>query len=322
MRTKSNAARAGQIPNANNLGLRRVARAGRALPKQRRGAKNATSGGQAAAADHIGLTTGAVTGRAKSKNAGGDGLMHGADHIGLRASAVAGRADLIADIRNWHRERMFAMNQRKRIHAALGAYLRRKHGWHKDLPKPERDKIARAVKAIIKLGENAHVVAASLSQEPWEEIEREAMQHLEQLAAQLPVWGAFGKRVRGFGLASLATIVAEAGDLSNYPTHSKLWKRLGLAVLEGRRQGSPIIQTAEEWLRHAYSPRRRSLVWNIGDALIKRNGNGCYRTTYIARKAYEIGRDPDIRPIIAHRRAQRYMEKKLVRDLWKAWRLV
>jgi hypothetical protein len=61
-------------------------------------------------------------------------------------------------------------------------------------------------------------------------------------------------------------------------------------------------------------------MWNIGDALIKGNRAGKYRTFYLRRKEYELQRDPEMKPIKAHRRAQRYMEKRLLRDLWRAWR--
>src|SRR5699024_9665846 len=42
--------------------------------------------------------------------------------------------------------------------------------------------------------------------------------------------------IKGFGIGSLAAVIGETGDLNNYATHSKLWKRLGLAVIDGGRQ--------------------------------------------------------------------------------------
>ena len=61
-------------------------------------------------------------------------------------------------------------------------------------------------------------------------------------------------------------------------------------------------------------------MWNIGDALIKGNRDGEYRTIYLERKAYELAREPEMKPIKAHRRAQRVMEKRLLKKLWQAWR--
>ena len=76
---------------------------------------------------------------------------------------------------------------------------------------------------------------------------------------------------------------------------------------------------------HGYSPRRRSVMWNIGDPMIKcsiREGKAIspYGQIYLDRKAYEVARNPEIKPIHAHRRAQRYMEKRLLKDLWKEWK--
>ena len=70
---------------------------------------------------------------------------------------------------------------------------------------------------------------------------------------------------------------------------------------------------------HAIPRRRRSAIWTIGDSLIKQNEDG-YRAVYDERKQYEKARDPEMSKMYAHRRAQRYMEKRLLRDLWRAWR--
>jgi len=112
---------------------------------------------------------------------------------------------------------------------------------------------------------------------------------------------------------------------------------MGVAVLDGTRQGG-LAKTApkEAWIAHGYNRQRRSRMWNIGDALIK---NGVlYRKVYLARKEYERKRAEANGLTVApsakipkgraaefmsdghiHRRAQRYMEKRLLRDLWQAW---
>ncbi len=137
--------------------------------------------------------------------------------------------------------------------------------------------------------------------------------------------------VRGFGLLRLATIIGEAGDLSDYPNPGKLWKRLGLAPYEGKAYSSWRTDgglTSDEWVTAGYSPRRRSVVFIVGDCIVKSNGDGPYRTLYLERKAYELAQHPEpvagkkrkmYTPLHLHRRAQRYMVKRLVRDLWRAW---
>ncbi|WP_091739820.1 hypothetical protein [Phenylobacterium immobile] len=135
---------------------------------------------------------------------------------------------------------------------------------------------------------------------------------LAKLAAQLPV-AEFVLGVRGVGIASLAAIVGEAGDLSNYSTVAKLWKRMGLAVmLDGRQRRV----SGEAALAHGYSPARRSVVWNVGACIVK--AGGPLKTVYDARKVYELERVETKGH--AHNRAQRYVEKRFVRDLWVAWR--
>jgi hypothetical protein len=136
---------------------------------------------------------------------------------------------------------------------------------------------------------------------------------LAKLAKGLPV-APWVESVRGVGLASLAALVGEAGDLSNYATVAKLWKRLGLAVMsDGTRQRKIGGEAA---LEHGYSPARRSVVWNIGACIVK--AGGPLKEVYDARKAYEAERVET--KAHAHNRAQRYLEKRFVRDLWVHWR--
>lgn len=238
---------------------------------------------------------------------------------------VSALDEAIAHIRYWHRQRVFAMEQRKRLDLAAGSFLRLMLGWSRDLPEKERAAIAKRVSEIVDDPAGTEweaVVAASVAaRAPFASIEARAVKEMSRLAETLPVWSAFGDGVRGFGAASLAVIVAEAGDISLYANPGKLWKRMGLAVMGDVRQGGlPKNASAEAWIEHGYNRQRRSRMWNIGDALIKGNRDGQYRTIYLARKEYELARDPEMKPIKAHRRAQRYMEKRLLKNLWQAWR--
>lgn len=263
--------------------------------------------------------------------------------------------ETVAEIRYWHRQRCFAMEQRKRVDLALGAFLRTMLGWSKALPDADRKRIADQASTLIKMAEAEakgkpldidepsydewkEVIAASLAaREPFEAVEARAKKEMERLAKTLPVWERF-ESVRGFGPASLAVIVAEAGDLGDYDTEGKLFKRMGVAVLGGVRQGG-LAKTAskDDWIAHGYNRQRRSRMWNIGDALIKSGEH--YREIYLRRKEREREKAADEGLIVApsakipkgkadeyrseghiHRRAQRYMEKKLLRHLWRAWR--
>lgn len=138
---------------------------------------------------------------------------------------------------------------------------------------------------------------------------------MRRLATQLPAQ-TFLAAVPGFGPIGFAQIISEAGDLARYANPGKLWKRMGLAVINGKSQRK--CANAEGALEQGYAPRRRSLMYVIGDSLIKKASP--FRELYLARKAYEHARAPAMSKMHAHRRAQRYMEKRLLRDLWRAWR--
>lgn len=146
-------------------------------------------------------------------------------------------------------------------------------------------------------------------------------------ARMLPVWPRV-MATRGFGALSLASLVGETGDLTNYSTHNKLWKRLGLAVINGERQRR---LTGAAAIEHGYCPSRRAVMWNIGQLMFRaqsawvdkntgilKKEAGPYRLGYDARKELELTRVES--KAHAHNRATRYMEKKLVRNLWRAWR--
>lgn len=275
----------------------------------------------------------------KSKKSPDAGHSNAAD---MATEDVPASGDPVNEITLLYRDYSYAQDMRKRADLALGAYLRRALGWQKDLPEKERKAIAKEAAAIAKDASStrfeAMVNASDQGRACFDAVEAAAIKAMTKLAIALPVWQLWGKDIRGFGAKSLAVIVAEAGDLANYPDKSKLWKRMGLAVMGDVRQGGLKKGAgAEAWIEHGYSPKRRSQMWNIGDTMIKaqvrkvkddadedsgeRVALGEYGQVYLDRKAYELARDPEMQPIKAHRRAQRYMEKRLLRDLWKAWRL-
>jgi hypothetical protein len=285
-------------------------------------------------------------------------------HVHVADTGRKPRADLaptIAAIRSHHRGRKFAMDQRKRVDQAIGAFLRTQFGWSKELPQKERDSIADRAAVLLKIGEaevkqkptaatdEAYaeyrgIIAASLaSRAPWQIAEKAHAKEMERLVRSLPVWE-WADGVRGFGAISLAVIVGEAGDLSAYPKKGHLWKRMGLAVIgtgdgvDDVRQGAPGKGAgADAWIEHGYNPSRRSQMFVIGDVLVKVGDT--YRQVYLARKQDERAKaeargltvspaakipkgrkDEFLSDMAVHRRAQRYMEKRLLRDLWQAWR--
>jgi hypothetical protein len=239
-------------------------------------------------------------------------------------------ATTVLQIRELQSQRVATMRAQFRIDNACRALARRALGWRMDLPEKERKRIndeaaglveaircghaSEAKQTVIADAIRPFVIASQTARQPFDAYRKQLESELRKLALSLPVMK-WADSIHGFGELGLSIIVGEAGDLSNYSNPGKLWKRLGLAVINGKSQRRVIGDGAME---QGYNPRRRSAMWTIGDSLLKKEN--AYRTLYLERKAYEIARAPEMTKMHAHRRAQRYAEKRLVRDLWRAWR--
>lgn len=108
---------------------------------------------------------------------------------------------------------------------------------------------------------------------PYLDLRKKIEKEMEDLASKLSL-APFAKAVRGFGELGLAVMQAEAGiPISEYRTVSGLWKRLGLAVIGGRRQRR--VTDKEQAILHGYSPKRRAEVYAfLSDTMLKGQWNG------------------------------------------------
>lgn len=243
---------------------------------------------------------------------------------------LADHSHTIASLRELHRQRQDFHRAEKSLTLQAKAICRR-------LCAGDKDEANKLYAAMEKGADDAQAEMARMLTEPFiqarsilEGNRKRTEKAMEKSAKTLPV-AQWVDGIKGFGIASLAAVIGEAGDLSNYPTHSHLWKRLGLAVIDGGRQR---LMPGADAIIHGYSPSRRSVVWNVGQCVFKAQSQrvdketgevkieaGEYRKLYDARKEYELPR-VEGKKAHAHNRAMRYMEKKLMRDLWKAWRAV
>lgn len=238
----------------------------------------------------------------------------GPDALLQEGGFLDGVADTIAEIREQWRLRQAWHRSEKSLTLQCKALCRR-------LAENGDKKEAEAIyKAALSNGDHPMGAIALAAFFPLHEARESVAKHrktvekrLAKLAGELPV-AEWVEGVRGVGIASLAAIVGEAGDLANYSTVPKLWKRLGLAVMpDGTRQRRI---AGVEALDHGYSPARRSVVWNVGDCIIR--AGGPLKVVYDTRKIYETDRVET--KMHAHNRAKRYIEKRFIRDLWAAWR--
>lgn len=247
----------------------------------------------------------------------------------------------IDNIRELYRRRVDLHRAEKRLTLQIKALCRRKAMKNEDGTANQAD-AGKIYKAITKSED--HPAAATLGATATPLLDARALiesqrkateKELTKLAKELPIYS-WVERIRGVSALSLANIVGEAGDLSNYPNHRHLWKRMGLAVIEGERQRK-VASNPDLAIQHGYSPERRSVMWNVGDCIIKA-GEGHYRHVYDERKEYEIKTAEAEGLTVApsakiparraaeyrseghvHNRAKRYMEKCFLRDLWREW---
>lgn len=262
------------------------------------------------------------------------------------------RETLIAEIREQHKMRDDFQKAEQRLTLQAKAICRRIC----DGDKRDAEALYKAVtqpnkydhpEASIGMGAITPLLAA---RDPLTAAKNERGKKMGKLVKELPVWG-WAKDVRGIAPVSLAQIIGEAGDLSNYPDKGKLYKRLGVAVIGGERQRR--VKDAELAKIHSYKPSRRAIIYVVGENFIRAGGH--YYQVYMNRimreveKAHEEGlevvttqkgtvdswlkrglpeptkvkdHDNDHYRLAGHihLRAKRYAEKTFLRDLWVAWR--
>ena len=264
-----------------------------------------------------------------------------------------------------HRRRRFILKAQSQINRSTESYLARAAGFSPDMPEKERTALWKQVpmvrKAVEKADGRCHfdeksialtpsalphwadvsiILAAAKSREVWDTMRAHTEKQMETAVKKLPIW-AWAESVRGLGPGSVAAIIGEAGDLGSYPSKSHLWKRFGLAVIDGERQRKHL--NAEKAILHGYNPSRRSVIYVIAESMSKaqmagdrdEDGNrpkqsgkpvavpahptGPYGEAYYHRKAITAVRE-GWTPAHQHADALRYMSKKLLCHMRAAWR--
>lgn len=235
-------------------------------------------------------------------------------------------ADVIANLANLHRSRLNFVSAKVKIELQIKAIQRRMHG----------QGCAKATHAkcpgVYEVETPDIVILREMALAPLEAQADARLKEMIREAKALPAHVlAFADETRGFGRPSLAQIVAEAGDLGQYANPAKLWSRMGLGL-------APDHNPRYE----GRSPRRRALMHVIGVNFVK--AGGPYRDLYDERKAFEQTKPACLKPLKTkddaeeggkvckdpaaecckaghiHNRTLRYVEKRLLRELWRAWR--
>lgn len=272
----------------------------------------------------------------------------------LSTKADVPAAANIAALSELQRQRRFCIKSQSRSDRACEAFIARYLGYRPDMPKPEgvviwkqaaalRRAVEKGVGSSDTLGGEGQAstdnqMSAALSacipiiliggeaRRAWDKQRAQTEKQMRKLARGLPVWP-WVEAIAGFGELGLAIIVGETGDLSNYATKERVWKRLGLAVINGERQQRK--SGAEAAAAHGYNPSRRAEVWTISDSMLRHQWRGAkddvpphavgrYGEVYAARKTHTATREWTL----GHREndARRVMAKALVENLWRVWR--
>lgn len=237
---------------------------------------------------------------------------------------LAAVAEAVGRLALLHRDRedmvMVSVGIQQRIKARLRRLAAAKHGH--TLPCSHCTRLAQ--EWAKGKGDDEGVIAAAAVSAPLLDVLKPIEANIRKIeremakAVALTPAGPFAAAHRGVGVLNLAKVIAETGDLASYERPAQLWKRMGLAVVEGAAQ--------RKKAGHGFSPRRRAIAWLMGESVIK-GGRG-YREVYLERKRYESARHEECAWVEGgkvgcgrcHNRAHRYMEKRVLRDLWVAWR--
>jgi hypothetical protein len=226
-----------------------------------------------------------------------------------------------------------------RLHALLGHYARQL--W--DIQK-ERIGAGNRVAAMERDGLGDYAEPARSVVKQYEEIEKGIERILVKEVKQHPLADWIAEQ-RGIGLPGFARLLGVTGNIDRFPTVSKLWKYLGLHVVDGhaprREKGVPWTHTdctfahlltckpdcttdhhpncVPGGVGTAYAPQGRVVCHQIGEAIVKVGGDGPYRRAYDMKKAYYEAERPDWTQARRHNAAMRYAVKELVKNLWIEW---
>ena len=317
--------------------------AGEQSPATSSGRKAGRRKGQLIDAADSGHARGALPAQPTAVEAGGEGRNHGAD----TGQPTVALSVTISELCELQAQRRFCIKSQSRCDRSVEAFIARGFGYTTNLDAKARVAMfARAaeLRRKVKKDGGGHsltaqqglassspaiplILLSAQSRRSWDVYRKQIEARMRTLAKTLPVWP-WADNVRGLGELGVAIIIGEAGDPANYPRIECLWKRLGLAVIDGERQQRK--RGAEAAAAHGFNPSRRAEIWTIGDSLFLLQWRrakddapahplGPYGAAYAKRKAATEGRegwslgrrDAD---------ARRVMTKALIEDFWKAWK--
>lgn len=262
----------------------------------------------------------------------------------------------IEQIKTHHRRRRNAIKFQQKLDRALESLVRVNFtDWKPDADEKSRKKANLEVMRLIKEARNGEgkipgivefVKSVDAGRSPFDEIRDDADRQIKKLAKGLPT-AAWIQANPGTDLPGLATIIAETGDLSNYPNVAKVWKRLGFAPYHGlacstwkRESWRPRALTSEEWTEAAFASHRYAMMYQIALWLVNKQWigakkvaeetgididdaegrpNGRYGEVYYKRRQHTKITHPEWTDGHSRMDGIRIAMKAFLADLWAQW---
>ena len=284
--------------------------------------------------------------------------LHGQPADGDLAAVTEHCSAICRQLSPLQRARYTAIRMRIRVDNGIGSYIASQLGDGADKSEADRQRIRKVADELVgcvwkakplKHPEHEAVIAANLGMIEAAGIASNAFQGqidriakaMESLAKQLPIakWLDLPEQ-KGIGLLSVAAIIGECGtdhgQLPDYRNPSCVWKRMGCAPYQGKmastwRSGKEGKASAEDWVAMGYCPRRRSVMYVIGEGIVKQNGVinpkavkndgaepivGPYRKRYDEAKAKFHEVHPDYSDGRCHSHGMLLASKLLLKNLW------
>lgn len=293
-------------------------------------------------------------------------------------------------LRELQRVRTAALKSRLMMENRVRAYVATNMGYKADLDEKARRKKHEEAQALINrvvtgLEESPMKSIILCSREGIDGFDDEVERNEKLIVAQVKLLPQYildwvdAPKQRGVGRLSLGKIVGEAGNISNYSTVAKLQRRMGCIPWtfngqtlmgsswnfgvgkfdNGKDKPAKKALPKSEWSEYCYSGRRRSVMYVIGENLIKlnfldgdseertsvvsaktvkqgagssKNGKasdhatktdgscaGPYRSRYESSRAKMLADHPDRQPQWLHRHGMLMAVKLLLKNLWVCW---
>lgn len=262
---------------------------------------------------------------------------------------AASHSEVCAKIRAFHRILRFAMKSQFRVDRSMEAFVRcNAFGFDTQAEAKEIERISKATLDLLKKIRSGKtpkefvwlepiVQASDASSAPWAAVRVDCEKKMRKLAGELPCVEVVEKTL-GFGALGLAQLIGEIGNLDNFGTVSKVWKRMGFAPFKGyaasslksKRDG--VQMSNEDWTALGYSPKRYAIAFSIADSMFRHQIEsaaksettygkpvGVYGEVYVKRRHRTAETHPDWSKGHAHSDALRVMMKALLRDIYITW---